>query len=135
MKLLLDTDVLLDVLTERHPHYESSARVLALIEQRDVGGLVAAHAVTTIHYLLTRHLHRRKAAEAIDLLLDLLDVAAVGGKTLRQALTLGWRDFEDAVTLVAAIESRATHLITRNTRDFRASSLRIQTPAEFLAAT
>ena len=132
MKLLFDTDVLLDVLTERRPHYASSAQALSLVERDKAEGLVAAHAVTTIYYLLTRHLNKRKAMEAVGLLLDLLGVAAIEGKTLKHALSLGWRDFEDAVTAAAAVRAGASHLITRNTKDFKPLPIRVATPEEFL---
>jgi len=134
VKLLLDTDVVLDVLTERRPHYAASAGVLTYIERGSARGLIAAHAVTTIHYLLARHLTRSKATDAIALLLDLLEVAAVDGKTLKRALSLAWRDFEDAVTAVAAIDAGATHVITRNTKDFKALPLSVLSPAAFVVA-
>ncbi len=133
MKVLLDTDVLLDVLTERRPHYAASAGVLTYVERGKAEGLVAAHAVTTIYYLLARHSNRRKATEAVGLLLDLLDVAAIGGKTIKHALSMGWRDFEDAVTAAAAVGAGASWLITRNIQDFKPLPIRVVTPEEFLS--
>lgn len=127
-------DVLLDVLTERRPHYADSAGVLAHVERGKAEGLAAAHAVTTIHYLLARHLNRHRTTQAISLLLDLLDVAPIDGKVLKHALSMNWRDFEDAVTAAAAMKSGAAYLVTRNTRDFKPLTLQVLTPEEFLSA-
>ncbi|MHB1587904.1 MAG: type II toxin-antitoxin system VapC family toxin [Acidiferrobacteraceae bacterium] len=132
MKLLLDTNVLLDVLARREPHWEASARVLSRIEAGDAQGLIAAHGVTTVHYLLSRHLTRKKADVAISQLLDLLQVAPLDHGIMLRALALNWRDFEDAVQAAAALGAKATHLITRNPRDFAALGIPVLTPEEFL---
>jgi predicted nucleic acid-binding protein len=133
VKIFFDTDVLLDVLTERPPHAAASARVLSRVEQDQAEGLIAAHAVTTIHYLLARHLDRRKATAVIATLLDLVSVAPVTEKTLRHALALKWPDFEDAVTATCAVEAGASYLITRNKRDFKSLPVKVVTPEEFLS--
>jgi predicted nucleic acid-binding protein len=130
---LLDTDVLLDVLTERSPHATGSARVLSRVEQGKAEGYVAAHAVTTIHYLVSRHLDRRKATAVIGTLLDLVTVAPVTEKTLKHALALKWPDFEDAVTAACAVETGASYLITRNKRDYKSLPVKVVTPEEFLS--
>lgn len=75
MRLFLDANVVLDVLAEREPHWQASARVLAEVEKRRAIGLVAAHSVTTIYYLLSKHLNRRKARAAIVQLLNLVQTA------------------------------------------------------------
>jgi predicted nucleic acid-binding protein len=132
VKLLLDTNVILDVLANRQPHWRDSAQVLSFIEAGRVQGLIAAHSVTTVHYLLSKHLTRKKAQTAIAQLLDLLHVAPVDHTVILRALALGWRDFEDAVQAAAALGARATHLITRNPRDFSPLTITVLTPEELL---
>ncbi len=134
MKLFLDANVLLDVLAAREPHWHASARVLASIEARRDTGLIAAHSVTTIYYLLSKHLNRRKARAAVVELLRLVQAAPVDHDVLLQALSLGWDDFEDAVQAAAALSAKATHLITRNPRDFAGLPIPVLTPDEFVAA-
>lgn len=132
MKLLLDANVVLDVLAMREPHWKGSASVLARIESGKTKGLIAAHSVTTIYYLLSKHLNRKKARSAIVQLLNVLDVAAVNHQVVLEALSLGWEDFEDAVQAAAALHAKATHLISRNPKDFSNFTIPVLTPDEFL---
>ena len=132
MRLFLDANVVLDVLAEREPHWKASARVLAEVEKRRATGLIAAHSVTTIYYLLSKHLNRRKARAAIVQLLNLVQTAPVNHDVLLQALSLGWDDFEDAVQAAAALNAKATHLITRNPRDFTGLTIPVLTPEELI---
>lgn len=132
MRLFLDTNVVLDVLAAREPYWRASARVLAAVDEKRAVGLVAAHSVTTIFYLLSKHLNRRKARAAVVHLLRLVEVAPVGHDVLLQALSLGWDDFEDAVQAAAALGSGATHLVTRNPRDFAGLAIPVLTPEEFV---
>ncbi|MBI3775313.1 MAG: PIN domain-containing protein [Gammaproteobacteria bacterium] len=132
MKLLLDANVVLDVLAMREPHWKASAGVLARVESGKAKGLIAAHSVTTIYYLLSKHLNRKKARAAIVQLLNVLDVAAVDHHVVSDALSLGWEDFEDAVQAAAALHAKATHLISRNPKDFATLTIPVLTPDEFL---
>src|SRR5690606_23038459 len=69
MRLFLDINVILDVLADREPWVEDSAAVLSLLDDGDIEGLVAAHSVTTLCYLTSKHLgHKRAVAALIDLL-------------------------------------------------------------------
>lgn len=132
MKLFLDANVVLDVLAEREPHWKASARVLAEVEKRRATGLIAAHSVTTVYYLLSKHLNRRKARAAIVQLLNLVQTAPVNHDVLLHALSLGWDDFENAVQAAAALNAKATHLITRNPRDFTGLTIPVLTPEELI---
>jgi len=135
VRLFLDANVLLDVLAKREPHWRASARVLAVIDKPRVVGVVAAHSVTTIYYLLAKHLSKDKARAAIVDLLNLVETASVDHHVLSQALALGWNDFEDALQAAAALASKATHLITRNPRDFPLLAIPVLSPEEFVASS
>lgn len=133
MKLFIDTNVVLDVLAQREPWFGDSARLLAHIEQGGASGHIAAHTLTTLHYLLARHLGQQKTAAVLIDLTAMLRVEPVDHQVLQQALSLGWRDFEDAVQAVTAAQCQADCLVTRNPRDFRQSLVPVITPSEFLA--
>ena len=133
MKLFLDTNVILDVLADREPWAEDSATVVSLLESEHIEGVVAAHTITTLHYLLEKYLGSRKARAAVVDLLRLVSVAAVTGETLLKALSLGWADFEDAVQAVCAIDAEVDYMITRNVGDYRGVSVPVLTPSDFLA--
>src|SRR5215469_16339450 len=101
-RALFDVNVVLDVLLNRHPHAEASASVWALVETGTAEGLLAAHALTTIHYLIREEAGAVKAKATISALLRAFGVAPVDAVALREALELPSADFEDAVTAVAA---------------------------------
>ncbi len=132
MKLFIDTNIVLDVLARREPWFDDSARLLAHVEQGGATGHIAAHTLTTLHYLLARHLGQQKTVAALIDLTTLLRVEPVDHLVLQQALALGWRDFEDAVQAVTAAQCQADYLVTRNPRDFKQSLVPVITPSEFL---
>lgn len=133
MKLFIDINVVLDVLAQREPWFNDSARLLAHIEQGKATGHIAAHTLTTLHYLLAKHLGQQKTSAVLIDLTALLHVEPVDNQILQQALTLGWRDFEDAVQAVTAAQCQANYFVTRNPRDFKLSLIPVITPSEFLA--
>lgn len=132
MKLMLDLNVLLDVVQQRQPHYTASAYLLdsALRKQ---SGCIAAHALTTLHYLIAKYADRARADEVIDWLLQNFTVIPAGKATFLRARALNFPDFEDAVVCAGAEESHCHFIITRNSKDFARSSVPALTPAEFLA--
>lgn len=132
LRVLLDTNVVLDVLARREPHFQDAARIWAAVETGHIEGLIAAHCVTTVFYLLSRHMNRQRATAATTDLLRLFEIASVNHEVLLSALALGWRDFEDAVQMSAAASAGATHLVTRNPDDFAGGPLPLLQPAELL---
>lgn len=132
-RLLLDVNVVLDVLLERSPHSEHAAALWTLIETGRAAGLLSAHAVTIVHYLVAHEHDRRRARHAIDRLLSVYTVAAVDDAVIRAAVRLGWADFEDAVTAAAAASAGCDALVTRNLRDFKGSPVPVIDAATALA--
>ncbi len=133
MKALVDLNVILDVLGRREPHYQASAEVWGAIEDGEVEGLIAAHSMTTVHYLIGRHLDDKRAKIAVQDILRVFSVAAVDQDVIQDAVGLGWSDFEDAVQMAAAYRAGADYLITRNPKDFRGGPIDVALPGEFLA--
>ena len=133
MKLFFDINVVLDVLTGRKPWAADSAAALSLLDVDEIQGLIAAHTVTTLHYLTFRHLPAGKAKAALLEVLGMFAIASVDEATLLKALTVTAPDYEDAVQAVCAINEGADYFITRNTKDFAGLGLQVLTPAELLA--
>jgi predicted nucleic acid-binding protein len=131
-RLLVDTNVVLDVLLDRQPHAETSVAIWASIETGRCKGFLAAHAITAIHYLVQRELGARKAKQFITLILGVFHVATVDGKLIEQALLLPMADFEDAVTTAAALASECEYLVTRDLKGFRGSPVRALAPQAVL---
>jgi len=120
LKLLLDINVILDVVLGREPWLNEASRLLSALEDREAEGYVAAHTITTIHYIVAD-------------VLRVVRVVPITSADFQQALVLGISDFEDAVQAVAALQIGADYLITRNTKDFKASPVEVRTPGEALA--
>lgn len=133
MRLLFDVNVIIDLLADRQPFADSTAAVMALVESGSATGLVAAHTVTTVFYLLNRHPGHDRAKQATMDLLRLLHVVPVDHDRLLQALAMNWNDFEDAVQAACAAKAKADYLLTRNKQDFRGAEVAVLSPAEFLA--
>ena len=131
--VLLDVNVVLDVLADRKPFAAEAGAVLAHVERGSVRGIVAAHTITTLHFLLSRHVGKRKAQRVVTDLLHILQVAPVDEDRLRHALGLNWKDFEDAVQAACAEKEEVDYVVTRNKGDFKRSAVPPVTPAEFLA--
>ena len=127
-RILVDTNVVLDVLLGRRPWFAASAGVWAAVEERRAEGMLACHAATTIHYLLRRELGTAKATAALAAILGVFTVAPVDDAVVREALRGAGSDFEDAVTAAAAAHASCSLIVTRNPRDFRLSHVRAVTP-------
>jgi predicted nucleic acid-binding protein len=132
-QVLLDINVVLDVLANREPFAADAEAVLAKIEAGVIRGYVAAHTITTLHYLMSKHLGKAKARRVLTDLLQVLQVVPVDEDRLRHALGLNWTDFEDAVQAACAEKAEVDYLVTRDKKGFKRSAVRPVTPPEILA--
>lgn len=133
IKVLFDLNVVLDVLQQREPFYETSAQLLAYAETGKIIGYIAPHSLTTLFYLIEKDQSSAHAKVAITSLLQVLEVATVDQSTIEQALSLPYRDFEDAVQMMAAVQCKAEYLVTRNVKDFQPAPLSAIQPSELIA--
>ncbi len=134
MRVLVDTNVVLDVLLGRKPFVDKAARVFGLVERGQVEGLLCATTVTTLDYLLAQTLSRPESTETIRRLLGIFEIAPVTRLVLEEALRSRIADFEDAVLEQAGRLAGADAIVTRNTRDFRNSIIKALEPDELLAS-
>lgn len=133
MKLFLDVNIVLDVILRREPWFAEAAALLAAIERKKAEGFLAAHTITTIHYVVAKVRGRKVAAKALRGLLRIMDVVAVDKSDLQRALRHRSRDFEDAVQAVSALKVGADYFVTRNEQDFRQLTIPVVTPGSILA--
>ena len=131
MRVLFDTNVVLDLLLDREPFSLDAARCFSRVEAGEIEGWLCGSTVTTLHYLIRKSAGARKARESITLLLSLFEIAPVNKIALEGALQLSFKDFEDAVLHEAARLVNADVIVTRNTADFKHSSILVRLPVEF----
>ena len=132
MKILFDTNVILDVMLLREPFLDSSAFLLAEVERKNIEGFVCSTTVTTIHYLVEKTKGRKTALSQIENLLKIFQVTQVDKSCLESALKSKITDFEDAVLNESAFRKGVDGIVTRNEKDFKQSKLTIYNPEELL---
>ena len=132
MRVLFDTNVVLDVLLARPPHAVPAIDLFDLVARRELDGLLSATTITTIFYLAAKAAGTAQAKRHVTTLLGLFEVAAVSRPVLADALALGFKDYEDAVLHEAARHAGATAIVTRDPAGFAAAKLTVYDPAELL---
>jgi predicted nucleic acid-binding protein len=131
LKILVDTDVLLDVALDRKAFVDESSAVLEWCQQTPGGALIAWHTVSNIYYILRVARNDAKGREFVADLLGFTGVASGGTESVRHALTMRITDFEDAMQVAAAMSGNADLIVTRNVADYRHALIPAITPQEF----
>ncbi|HZR04645.1 MAG TPA: PIN domain-containing protein [Candidatus Udaeobacter sp.] len=131
MKVLLDTDVLLDVALDREAFVDESSAVVQWCQQTPGGALVAWHTISNVYYILRVARNDAKAREFVADLLAFAGVASGTTENVRQALTMRMSEFEDAMQVAAAMSGHADLIVTRNVPDYRHSVIPAITPRQF----
>ena len=132
MKILLDTNIVLDILLEREPFVKNAKEIFLLIENKKVEAYICATTMTTIHYLIGKETNKAKADEIILNILKLFEVTLVDKNILEKATINNGIDYEDSVIYTSAKESNIDIIITRDKRGFKNSKISVLNPQEFL---
>jgi len=132
VKVLVDTNVVLDVLLDRRPHSGDAAHIFKLVEEGRLQGLLCATTITTIDYLLIQSLSRSDARKHLAQLIRLFDIAPVNRAVIERAMRSRITDFEDAVLEQAAVLAGAEAIITRNAKDFAQGATVVLDPRQCL---
>ena len=116
MKVLVDTNVILDVLLKREPFCKDSFVIFQLADSGHIEGVLAAVSMTNVFYLLRK---ARKDTDEVyqimETLKTLFSVAAITDVTVSKALSLRWKDFEDAVQFITAKENNVDYILQPGT--------------------
>ena len=133
MKLMIDTNILLDVLSERKPHFEHSLQIWRLCELGKAQGLVSTLTFANIVYVMRKELDAQKISECWEKLSRLFAFVDLLALDISVATEIQEKDFEDALQSAMAARLKADYIITRNKKDFTNSAIPAVTPMEFLA--
>jgi predicted nucleic acid-binding protein len=134
VKVLFDTNVVLDVLLEREPYVDAAARLFSLVDDGNLEGSICATTATTVFYIAAKSFGAKRARAQVRDLLGLFDVATVDRDVLTRALALDFADFEDAVSHEAAVAGGMSAIVTRDPQGFANATLPVFDPHELLAA-
>lgn len=132
MKILLDTNIIVDDALEREPFLEASEQVLVLVEQGQLEGYISASTFSDLYYIIRRARGREWTLTYLRQLVNFCRVATVDSTAINMALNLNFRDFEDAIQYSTAALNHLDAIITRNPRDFPVATPRIITPEELI---
>jgi predicted nucleic acid-binding protein len=134
MKVLFDTNLVLDLLLDREPFVDTVAQIFSKVERGDLMGCLCATTITTIYYLASKAVGVKKARAEIQKLLTLFEIAPVNRSVLQAALKSEFSDFEDGVIHEAACFVEANGIVTRDRKGFKKSRVLIYSPRELLQA-
>ena len=129
---LVDTNVIIDMLLDREDA-DAACAVFDGAERGEYYLHICALSFTTMFYSLRKILSREDRINVLTQLKEALEVATVDSNVIDLALKSGWKDFEDAVqNFSAVVDPQISSIITRNTKDFKDSSLEVVDSVEFL---
>ena len=129
MNIFLDTDVIIDYITDRKPFSDKAEKVFALIENKKIKGYASSLCFSNLYYLLHRRMSKEKSIAVLKTLSGILNIIKVDEDAIIHALNSKFRDFEDAIQYYSASDNKSIQLIvTRNTKDYKHADLPIMTP-------
>lgn len=133
MRILVDTNIIIDALTGREPFREAAEQVFLIAANRTEDMYITASSVTDIYYLVRKHLHSTEQAKNVmSKLFELFYILDVTSGDCMDALASEIKDYEDAVVACCAYRSQMDYIVTRNIKDYAASKVRVILPEEFI---
>lgn len=133
MKLLIDTNVILDILLKREPFFSDSYGALKKAAEEDAECYLSSSAVTDIFYILRKAFQSAmQAKETLSRLMLLVSFSDVLSSDITDALNSEMTDFEDAVVNAVGNRLKADYIITRNTKDFAKAEVSVISPSDYL---
>ena len=133
-RIFLDTNVILDLLGERVPFFDSIAKVATLADQKKLAIIVSPLSFTTIDYVLNKYESSESVLNKLRKFKIICEVCEVTEETIEKALNSNFKDFEDAVQYFTALQSNCSVIITRNGKDFKNATIPIMTAEEYLSS-
>lgn len=131
MKVLIDTNVVLDVLCKRKGFYEA-AKIMKCCEANKITGVISALTIPNIVYIMRKELDAQRTRDVIEKLQLVFTVADLKADDIKKALSLCFADYEDALQSACAVRIKADYIVTGNIGDFKNSPVTALKPSELL---
>lgn len=133
-KLFFDTNVMLDLLGERIPFYDSVAKIATLADNGDINIVVSALSYATVNYFLVKFENAEKAKEKLRKFKIISNISGVDELIIEKGLNSSFKDFKDSLQYFSALKSKCNIFITRNAKDFKESDIPVMTAEEYLVS-
>lgn len=130
MKILIDTNVILDVLCNRQDFVEDALKVFKYCEANQITGYISALSIPNIVYIMRKELDSEKIKEILTTLTSIFTVVDLRESDLLKATDMDFSDYEDALQSVCAARTKMNYIVTRNIKDFRNSTVPAIKPSE-----
>ena len=130
--VFLDSDILLDVIFEREPHFKDSQHMLALTENNQINGYTSSLIIANCFYIIQNNFSIQKAKNAIQKLQVLLTILPFTNKEIDESLNSNIKDFEDGIQYFIATNNKIKIIITRNIKDYKKADCEVLTPSDYL---
>lgn len=132
-KILIDTNVLLDYLLEREPHFENAKQVVISCVEGKVKGCIAAHSIPNMFFILRKDFTAKERREVLTNLCSIFDVEGIDKSKLLSGLANEeFSDFEDCLQMECAKAYEAEYIVTRNVSDYATSEIKAVEPEDYL---
>jgi predicted nucleic acid-binding protein len=128
VKVLLDTNIILDYALERSPFWQASEQIFLLLEQGQFQGYVSASTFSDPYYIIRKQRGHNWTLTFLNRLVSVCQIAMVDQTVILMALTVNFGDFEDAIQYSTAVINHLDAIVTRNPQDFAEAALPIMTP-------
>jgi predicted nucleic acid-binding protein len=133
-KLLIDTNIVLDLLARRDPFYDGAAMLFSLADKHKIKLTVSSLTFANTNYVLSKLKSAREAREILRRFKTLVGVLNLNDKIIELALNdEGFKDFEDGLQYYTALEHNQNTVITRDLKDFKSSKIPVMTAEEYLS--
>ena len=131
-KILVDTNIILDWLGKREPHFSFAQAVFKQGEESNFEIFVSTMSFISTEYILRKHLGKDKAKQALSAMRTFCKVATSGSKEIDLSLASAFTDFEDAFQYYCALNNNCTTLLTRASKGFRLAKIAIMSAEEYI---
>lgn len=132
MKVLIDTNIILDVLSNRKEFVDDSSKVFKLCEIKRIIGYVSSLSIPNLVYILRKELNKDKVKILVEKLMLIFDIVELKEEDIKQATELNFTDYEDAIQSCQASRLKLDFIITRNIKDYKNSKVKAVNPSELL---
>ncbi|MEI6754614.1 MAG: PIN domain-containing protein [Paludibacter sp.] len=131
-RLFIDTNIMLDLLGERLPYYDSIAKIATLADRGEVSIVVSALSYSTVAYLLSKYESTEKVKDKLRKFKIISEISDLDEKTIEKGLNSNFSDFEDSLQYFCALKSDCNVILTRNQKDFKESNIPVMSANEYL---